>query len=419
MVKPYVEAGELVAIGVVQEQHPDRARLYKQWRNLDWPIFVDSLNVLDIEVVPIPLAIDASGIIRQTRIYPNKFADAFIHKTFSPVEVSNGYNVAIAPDVKRLGELAKVENTVQATRALGDGLFLLAGGGQAVSTDKGLKKMVGSAHPTKLLDQSIKAYRQAVAIDSQDGRSQFRLGVALRRRAESALRQPGDAQEAVDRWGLALATNPNQYIWRRRIQQYGPRLDKPYNFYFWVEQARKDVAARGLTPVALTSEPRGSEIAERARQGSSGKVSVPQNRDPKGLIHRDRKHLVNIEPVVTPARVQPGHRVQVRVTLRLDKNSKPYWNNESDELMVFLDPPDGVTLTDGRLQFTNPAKPETQETRVLEFELAVDKESSVRTIAILAYALYYVCENQGGKCFYLRQDFTVAFRIDAEAPVIQ
>ena len=60
-VEPYVKAGKLVAIGVVQEQHPERALLYRQWRNLDWPIFVDSLNLLDLEVVPVPIAIDTTG----------------------------------------------------------------------------------------------------------------------------------------------------------------------------------------------------------------------------------------------------------------------------------------------------------------------------------------------------------------------
>ena len=50
-----------------------------------------------------------------------------------------------------------------------------------------------------------------------------------------------------------LDIDPNQYIWRRRIQQYGPRLDKPYPFYDWgAASAREEIAARGETPVGLT-----------------------------------------------------------------------------------------------------------------------------------------------------------------------
>ena len=36
-VKPFVEAGKLDVLGVVQEQHPDRAKLYRQWRQLGDP----------------------------------------------------------------------------------------------------------------------------------------------------------------------------------------------------------------------------------------------------------------------------------------------------------------------------------------------------------------------------------------------
>jgi hypothetical protein len=38
-------------------------------------------------------------------------------------------------------------------------------------------------------------------------------------------------QKAVQYWTMALDMDSNQYIWRRRIQQYGPRLEKPYSFY--------------------------------------------------------------------------------------------------------------------------------------------------------------------------------------------
>ena len=67
---------------------------------------------------------------------------------------------------------------------------------------------------------------------------------------DSVTSQAGDFQAAVDHWGAALRLNPNQYIYRRRIQQYGPRLTKPYPFYDWIKQARSDIAARGGTSLA-------------------------------------------------------------------------------------------------------------------------------------------------------------------------
>jgi hypothetical protein len=52
-------------VGIIQEQHPDRARLFMQWKKLGWPILVDSYNLLGVRVVPITLAIDEHGVIRE------------------------------------------------------------------------------------------------------------------------------------------------------------------------------------------------------------------------------------------------------------------------------------------------------------------------------------------------------------------
>ncbi len=71
-----------------------------------------------------------------------------------------------------------------------------------------------------------------------------------------------DFVDAVEAWKEARRRDPNQYIWRRRIQQYGPVLDKPYPFYHWVAQARREIRARGEQPLPLTVEPSGAELAE-------------------------------------------------------------------------------------------------------------------------------------------------------------
>ena len=51
-------------LGIIQEQHPDRCRLFMQWKGMSWPILVDSLNLLNTSVVPQTLAIDEHGIVR-------------------------------------------------------------------------------------------------------------------------------------------------------------------------------------------------------------------------------------------------------------------------------------------------------------------------------------------------------------------
>ncbi len=406
-VKPFVDSGELVVVGVVQEQHPERARLYAQWREFGWPIFVDSLNLLDMEVVPVPVAIDERGVVRHESIRPRQLVKKFLEIDYPPA-ASTPIVIAPRPKIDQLRADAERTQTAEAWRKLGDALFF-EGGKVTVS---------GAA----------KAYEQAIAADSTDARAHFRLGVVLRTRYESAeLREKGDAQRAVEQWGFALSLNPNQYIWRRRIQQYGPRLDKPYNFYFWVDEARKEIKARGETPVQLAVEPAGSELAPPAkRRGADGDrsavsvaTSAPSCRETNESLHRDDRPFVAIESIVTPARVRPGQRVRVRVGFQLNRKTRPYWNNEARELAVCLDPPPGLSLGEGSLVFPNPSKAETQEDRAVEFEVTIAEEAQPGVISMSAYALYYVCENKGGKCRYLRKDFAVSIEIDQTAPTLR
>ena len=77
------EAGALVLLGVTQEQHADRCRLFAQWKRFDWPILHDPINVLEAPAVPIVVAIDEHGIVRAIRPRPETFAAEFLDKTFA------------------------------------------------------------------------------------------------------------------------------------------------------------------------------------------------------------------------------------------------------------------------------------------------------------------------------------------------
>src|SRR5579863_2369784 len=98
----------------------------------------------------------------------------------------------------------------------------------------------------------------------------------MRRRPEG-----DDFRAAVEAWGTALDLDPNQYIWRRRIQQYGPRLDKPYPFYDWVVAAEAAIRKRGEAPIVLPVRPDGAEIAQPIKSFATTR-EVPVNPDPKG-----------------------------------------------------------------------------------------------------------------------------------------
>jgi hypothetical protein len=383
-VKPHVDAGKLAVIGVVQEQHADRARLYRQWKRIEWPIYIDALNTLGLSVVPVPLGVDESGVVRLEGATKEGVRD-FVEKEFPK-----------SPPGKRAGKPDPAS--------------------LASALDRGDFHFLHDESP-EALDRAIAAYEEAVRSRPEDARATFRLGVACRARFDSPRRRTGDVQKAVEHWQEALAQSPNMYIWRRRLQQFGPRLDKPYDFYFWVEEARREILARGEKPVELVAEPAGSEVAPPARGPAAAAPAIPDP-DPQGRIVRDRG-LVTLEPSVVPARVRPGGRIRVRVSFRLDGKARPHWNNESDPLTLSVKLPAGVTLVEGSFVHPKPKEAESLEPRVLEFEASVAESVPAGPLEIPGYALYDVCEEAGGVCRHLRQDLVLRLAVDPSAVKLQ
>ena len=66
-------------MGIIQEQHPDRCRLFMQWKEMDWPILVDALKLYGVDAVPITYAIDEAGIVRAVNPKPADL-DAFLER---------------------------------------------------------------------------------------------------------------------------------------------------------------------------------------------------------------------------------------------------------------------------------------------------------------------------------------------------
>jgi hypothetical protein len=225
-----------------------------------------------------------------------------------------------SPAFDTLHSAAQTSNSAEAWRTLGDGLILWGG--------------------PKRLNDAIDAYAAATRADLRDGRAFFRLGVALRRRYESAAQPENDFQAAVENWGRALELDPNQYIWRRRIQQYGPRLGKPYPFYDWVPEAERAIRERGERPVELPVRPEGAEIA-KPTQGFEAFPSATAP-DPTGQVARIEPGSVTAEVTVVPRAVVPGQAARVHVVFRVAAPpGKVHWNNEAEPLRWWLDPPEG------------------------------------------------------------------------------
>ena len=385
--KAWREQGKLAVVGITQEQHAQRCRLFAQWQHIDWPILHDPINVTGPSVVPIVMAIDEHGIVRSVRPNVRTFERDFLDRTFEPPTGDSDAkpNPLVAPDLAHAKSAAEQSNTAAAWKQYGDELVLWGGDEQ--------------------INSAIDAYRRALAIDPDDGDAHFRLGVCFRRRSETSLRDDGDFQRAVDAWGRGLDIDPNHYIRRRRIQQYGPRLAKPYPFYDWVPRAAEAIRARGDVPIELAVLPTGAEIAHPQRRfvEAEHKDASP---DPEGRIHRDENELIQTEVVVVPARIKPGESARIHVTMRPDDGRQAHWNNENEPVMLWVDVPDGWQ-TDRRL-LTAPLgdDPESTETRSIELELKAP-DNAQDTVRVPAYLLYYVCEGVDGTCLYLRQDLPI------------
>jgi hypothetical protein len=379
--KELQDSGELAMIGIVSEQHPDRARLFMQWKRMDWPILVDSLNLLDVTAVPITVLIDEAGVVRATGVRRTEQLEEFLalpapEEPAEPVE-------AAAPDLASLRRAA-ADGDAAANVALADALVMWG-------------------EPSDLTE-AIESYLRTVAPDSEDGRVFFRIGVAQRRRFESDHRQPDDFADAVIAWQAALELDPNQYIWRRRIQQYGPRLDKPYSFYDWVHEARREIEARGEQSAPLAVEPSGAEFASPQKEFAPGVAA--QEPDPQRRIDIDDGEFIEVRAVATPG--TGGQRaVRAHVSLAPRADRRAHWNNEADPLAVWMHVPEGWSADQRLATGANPPSAVSDELRSVEFELSWPEGAERGARTLRGYALYNVCEDVDGVCLYRRQDFEV------------
>lgn len=385
---PFVESGDLVILGVVQEQHAERARLYRQWRQFQWPIAQDAITKLDLAAVPIPVLIDEHGIVRNRRPRPGQLA-AFVKTEFAAPESTAPVipSESATPEYWR-SVVDRNGDDSTARKELADALVHF-----------------GSAQDTT---EAIETYQKLLEEDSDNGKLHFRLGVAFRKRFDSGSRQPGDFEAAARHWTRAVQRNPNQYIWRRRVEQYGPRLIKPYPFYDWIDEAVAEIRERGEAPVGLSVPLTGSEIAEPSRQLDTTEDLFSEP-DPDGKIDRDTERLIRIETAVVPATIKPGGTARVHVVMIPDAGK---WNNESEGVRFWIKDVQGAKVSTRGIELPNPRDPESDETRAVDFEVQVDPQA--RAGSIRGYVLYFACDNETGQCLYRRQEFEIPLDIADE-----
>ncbi|HUF63998.1 MAG TPA: hypothetical protein VMN36_18105 [Verrucomicrobiales bacterium] len=358
-----MDNGAVQVAGVLQEQHPERALLFRQWKELDFPLLSDPLNLLDVKAVPITLLVDANGVIR------------FRNPSEEDWERFLALEPAQAPEPPELPGQAWAE----ADFAAQEGRF----------------------------EEALSGYARALVDDPSEGRLHFRSGVVYRARHDSGKGRPDDFAQAAQFWQRALDLEPGQYIWRRRIQQYGPRLDKPYPFYDWVKDARREIVERGGEPLPLRVEPSGAELASPARPGEASGPN--HNPDPEGSIERVEEESLAVEAVAVFSTARDAGTGAIRVHLRFRPagDSGLHWNNEAEPLTVWIDTPAGAEAVPVRLEYPNPEdRAVSAEERTIEFELTwPGGEAGPESVG--GFALFNVCRDDDAQCLFRRLDFRV------------
>lgn len=386
---------EIQMLGVAIEQHPDRSHLFMTWKGMKWPLLWDPFNLLELPAVPITLILDGDGVIRLMQPKLER-AQEIVEFTRKSAWDDAGAEGRLLPSPVP-GIEAMAEPTARNEEAWSDHAVALTLWG---GSDR--------------LDEAVAASESAVASHDQvQGRTWFRRGVILRKRYDSSRGRPSDISLAAEAWTNALEADPNNYIWRRRLQQYGPRLSKPYAFYDWIGEARTDIARRGEDVPDLVVEPEGAEYADpSAAAPPEGRAEgeVPAPPDPR--IAADLDEWINVSTSVIPARVEPGDVARVRLEMAPRDSGEVHWNNEAGPGGLWVRAPIDWEVEPTFQEVAVPAQATSDEPRQIAFEVRVPPSAGPGGHTVSAVALYAVCDDETGVCLLRQREVSIPLVVE-------
>ncbi|MEM7454333.1 MAG: hypothetical protein AAF456_08245 [Planctomycetota bacterium] len=391
--KQLVADEKLVLIGVTQEQHAERCRLFARWKEFDFPIVQDKATILGLAVVPVAVLIDEHGLVQSTRVRPAQIESLVNEPHPAPPEAAPAASMSLA-DLEAFRAVAT--DDVYAQVASGDAELLW--GDEEARSHRAIECYNRAA---ELLGDEEDSDTLAALID-------FRLGVAWRDKFDNSPdATPEDFSRASSYWLSAHNSNPNQYIWRRRIEQYGPRLMKPYPFYDWIDTANEELVARGEEPVELKIDLSGAEIAFPAREQEVADRN-DSHPDPEMKVTLDPGAMITSHSTLVPHAVAPGKSVRVHLDFVPVEGHK--WNNESTPLQVWIDEPQSGTTSMRLLEVAGADEATSSERRRVEFEYYA-AEGSTGEVTLSGVAFYNACSDEDGQCLFRRQDFVVTINV--------
>ncbi len=108
--------------------------------------------------------------------------------------------------------------------------------------------------------------------------------------------------------------------------------------------------------------------------------------------------------------MKPGQSARIHLTFRLAPKTSDHWTNEAVPLRVWIDPPDGVTVSERLVEADKSKRAASSEDRTIGFEVQIPKDAG-GTIRVPVFALYHVCDDASGQCRFLRLDATVEVKV--------
>ncbi|HVP10678.1 MAG TPA: hypothetical protein VMV94_05750 [Phycisphaerae bacterium] len=383
--KPFVAEGKLAVLGVAHEQYADRCKLFTRWKGIDWPILHDPLNIVPVESVPLVVAIDEYGVVRDVLADPGKLEKSFLGKTFEEPKTPPKNVSDKLPDPRNTRRTASDSRSAAGWRKHGDALIL--------------------AGRSPQINEAIDTYRRVLTMDNEDALAYFRLGVAYRIRDDRPERQNGDFQAAITAWRKAVELDAENQVFAARLLQYGPRVDKPGSFYAWIEDAEKAMKQRGDSPVKLSVEPTTMELAQPGKKFVSESEPAAKE-DPGDKAKPDGEKLVHVEQAVVRGMGEHGEGVAaVLVTFRPDAQKNICWD-AAGPLQLWISKPKSGKLSREFVEYAAGPQSAVEGARTLGFEITLPKQGK-EPPTIAAHAVYAVRAGQGGERQLLRQDIQI------------
>ena len=106
-----------------------------------------------------------------------------------------------------------------------------------------------------------------------------------------------------------------------------------------------------------------------------------------------------------------GISTRAHLTFRPNLQRKAHWNNEAEDMVFWVNPPDGWEVDVRHVTVERPPQVVSQEPRRVEFEIRGPENAPVGGVVVPGDALYYVCEDVDGTCLYRRQDVAIELEV--------